>query len=203
MGKQRLIKNWKKIYEFKSERKSFIKHYSKNMHPFCSIFHQWTFQEKSRNTWYRSHSNWPTNQAQQCLKTTSNGTFSTNSTSTSSLTQCRVVCERTSRRLWNLEEISFRIVLQNEDPNQLGAGVEVLAARQNIQIHPQRQRIPQTQQYSKSYSAQTISVLRKNLAFSMDVSMPSADPNYKLNPNIYFNNSDLFSLLSRNIDILP
>jgi len=36
----------------------------------------------------------------------------------------------------------------------------------------------------------------------MDVTVPSADPKYKLH-KIYFNNSDLFSLLSRNIDILP
>lgn len=37
----------------------------------------------------------------------------------------------------------------------------------------------------------------------MDVNLPPTDHKYQLNPNIYFNNSDLFSLLSRNIDILP
>lgn len=38
----------------------------------------------------------------------------------------------------------------------------------------------------------------------MDVNMPCMEQqNYKVNPNIYFNNSDLFSLLSRNVDILP
>ena len=37
----------------------------------------------------------------------------------------------------------------------------------------------------------------------MDVNMPSIDLKGDLNPNIYFNNSDLFSLLSRNMDILP
>ena len=37
----------------------------------------------------------------------------------------------------------------------------------------------------------------------MDVNMPSIDNNQPLNKNIYFNNSDLFSLLSRNTDILP
>lgn len=37
----------------------------------------------------------------------------------------------------------------------------------------------------------------------MDVNMPPTDAKYELNPNIYLNNSDLFSLLSRNIDILP
>lgn len=37
----------------------------------------------------------------------------------------------------------------------------------------------------------------------MDVNLPPTDHKYELNPNIYFNNSDLFSLLSRNMDILP
>ena len=37
----------------------------------------------------------------------------------------------------------------------------------------------------------------------MDVNMPSLEDKYVINPNIYFNNSDLFSLLSRNVDILP
>jgi hypothetical protein len=37
----------------------------------------------------------------------------------------------------------------------------------------------------------------------MDVNLPSGDDKYKLNSNIYFNNSELFSLLSRNLDILP
>ena len=46
-------------------------------------------------------------------------------------------------------------------------------------------------------------VLRKNVTFAMDVSLPSTDPKYHPNANFYFNNSDLFSLLSRNVDILP
>lgn len=37
----------------------------------------------------------------------------------------------------------------------------------------------------------------------MDVNLPPTDQNYQLNHDIYFNNSDLFSLLSRHIDILP
>lgn len=53
------------------------------------------------------------------------------------------------------------------------------------------------------YTAQTISVLRKNIPYAMDVNLPCTDEKYKPNSNIYFNNSDLFSLLSRNIDILP
>lgn len=52
-------------------------------------------------------------------------------------------------------------------------------------------------------TAQTISVLRKNITHTMDVTLPCQDNNYQLNSNIYFNNSDLFSLLSRNMDILP
>jgi energy-converting hydrogenase A subunit M len=37
----------------------------------------------------------------------------------------------------------------------------------------------------------------------MDVSLPCTDIKYTPNANFYFNNSDLFSLLSRNLDILP
>jgi hypothetical protein len=37
----------------------------------------------------------------------------------------------------------------------------------------------------------------------MDVNLPCTSEKEKLNFDIYFNNSDLFSLLSRNIDILP
>ena len=33
--------------------------------------------------------------------------------------------------------------------------------------------------------------------------MPCTDQKFNVEPNIYFNNSDLFSLLSKNIDILP
>ena len=33
--------------------------------------------------------------------------------------------------------------------------------------------------------------------------MPQIDDKYVVNPQTYFNNSDLFSLLSRHIDILP
>ncbi len=81
--------------------------------------------------------------------------------------------------------------------------MEVLAAGEDFQIDSQRQGISQAQQYFSIDEAQTIQVLRKNLAFSMDINMPSTDHNYTLNHDIYFNNSDLFSLLSRNLDILP
>lgn len=37
----------------------------------------------------------------------------------------------------------------------------------------------------------------------MDVNMPNIEHKESVNSNIYFNNSDLFSLLSRNLDILP
>ena len=51
-------------------------------------------------------------------------------------------------------------------------------------------------------NTQTISVLRRNVNFSMDVGLPP--PNQSYTPHkIYFNNSDLFSLLSRHIDVLP
>lgn len=37
----------------------------------------------------------------------------------------------------------------------------------------------------------------------MDVSLPSNPDKFKVSSNIYLNNSDLFSTLSRNFDILP
>ena len=56
---------------------------------------------------------------------------------------------------------------------------------------------------SPKFNTQTTTVLKRNLAFSMDVNMPSLEHKSDVNANIYFNNSDLFSLLSRNVDILP
>ena len=51
-------------------------------------------------------------------------------------------------------------------------------------------------------NTQTISVLRRNVNFSMDVGMPPANQGYSPH-KIYFNNSDIFSLLSRHLDVLP
>ena len=51
-------------------------------------------------------------------------------------------------------------------------------------------------------SAQTIAVLKKNMTYSMDINLPYHHQHLKL-ANPYFHNSDLFSLLSRNMDILP
>ena len=53
-------------------------------------------------------------------------------------------------------------------------------------------------------SAQTTTTqIRKNLVYTMDVAMPYNPDQRRQIENLYFNNSDLFSLLSRNIDILP
>jgi hypothetical protein len=46
-------------------------------------------------------------------------------------------------------------------------------------------------------------MIRKNLPYTMDVLMPSESKSYKPAENLTFANSDVFSLLSRNIDILP
>lgn len=46
-------------------------------------------------------------------------------------------------------------------------------------------------------------MIRKNLPYTMDVSMLPENKSYKLPENILFANSDVFSLLSRNVDILP
>lgn len=37
----------------------------------------------------------------------------------------------------------------------------------------------------------------------MDVGLPNNPDKNKISPNVYLNNSDLFSTLSRNFDILP
>jgi hypothetical protein len=46
-------------------------------------------------------------------------------------------------------------------------------------------------------------MIRKNLPYTMDVLMLPENKAYKPNESIVFANSDVFSLLSRNIDILP
>jgi hypothetical protein len=46
-------------------------------------------------------------------------------------------------------------------------------------------------------------MIRKNLPYTMDVLMLPENKAYKPSENIVFANSDVFSLLSRNIDILP
>ena len=91
------------------------------------------------------------------------------------------------------------------DPNtdQLRIGVEIWPFGEDIQGNSQGQRVSQAQQYLLINAAQTITVLKRNMAFAMDVNMPELESKYVINPNIYFNNSDLFSLLSRNVDILP
>ena len=46
-------------------------------------------------------------------------------------------------------------------------------------------------------------MIKKNLPYTMDVLMLPENKAYKPSENIVFVNSDVFSLLSRNIDILP
>jgi hypothetical protein len=46
-------------------------------------------------------------------------------------------------------------------------------------------------------------MIKKNLPYAMDVLMLPENKGYKLTENIVFANSDVFSLLSRNFDILP
>ena len=46
-------------------------------------------------------------------------------------------------------------------------------------------------------------MIRKNLPYTMDILMLPENKVYKPSENIVFANSDVFSLLSRNIDILP
>lgn len=45
--------------------------------------------------------------------------------------------------------------------------------------------------------------LKKNIIYTMDVGL-TANPDFNTSlPQVILNNSDLFSLLSRNVDILP
>lgn len=46
-------------------------------------------------------------------------------------------------------------------------------------------------------------MIKRNLPYTMDVLMLPENKLYKPNENIVFANSDVFSLLSRNYDILP
>jgi hypothetical protein len=46
-------------------------------------------------------------------------------------------------------------------------------------------------------------MIKKNLPYTMDVLMLPENKAYKPSESIVFVNSDVFSLLSRNIDILP
>jgi len=41
------------------------------------------------------------------------------------------------------------------------------------------------------------------MTYSMDINLPYYNKHVFTDKNVYFNNSDLFSLLSRNMDILP
>ena len=45
--------------------------------------------------------------------------------------------------------------------------------------------------------------LKKNIIYSMDVNIPFNPDKEKPQSSIYLNNSDIFSTLSRNADILP
>lgn len=56
---------------------------------------------------------------------------------------------------------------------------------------------------SPKLNTQTLTQLKKNIIYSMDVGLPNNPDKNKLLSNIYLNNSDLFSTLSRNFDILP
>lgn len=46
-------------------------------------------------------------------------------------------------------------------------------------------------------------MIKKNLPYAMDVLMLPENKAYRPSENLVFANSDVFSLLSRNIDILP
>jgi len=46
-------------------------------------------------------------------------------------------------------------------------------------------------------------IIKKNLSYTMDVLLPADNKSYQPSEAVYFSNSDLFSLLSRNADILP
>jgi hypothetical protein len=56
---------------------------------------------------------------------------------------------------------------------------------------------------SPKLNTQTLTQLKKNIIYSMDVGLQNNPDKSKNSPNIYLNNSDLFSTLSRNFDILP
>lgn len=56
---------------------------------------------------------------------------------------------------------------------------------------------------SPKLNTQTLTQLKKNIIYSMDVGLPNNPDKSKISSNIYLNNSDLFSTLSRNFDILP
>jgi hypothetical protein len=56
---------------------------------------------------------------------------------------------------------------------------------------------------SPKLNTQTLTQLKKNIIYSMDVGLPNNPDKSKVSANIYLNNSDLFSTLSRNFDILP
>lgn len=55
---------------------------------------------------------------------------------------------------------------------------------------------------SPKLNTQTLTQLKKNIIYTMDVNVPFNSDKNKTAP-VYLNNSDLFSTLSRNIDILP
>ena len=55
---------------------------------------------------------------------------------------------------------------------------------------------------SPKLNTQTLTQLKKNIIYTMDVSIPF-NPDKAHSNLIYLNNSDLFSTLSRNVDILP
>jgi len=56
---------------------------------------------------------------------------------------------------------------------------------------------------SPKLNTQTMTQLKKNIIYTMDVGLTSNPDFNTALPQIVLNNSDLFSLLSRNIDILP
>ena len=56
---------------------------------------------------------------------------------------------------------------------------------------------------SPKLNTQTMTQLKKNLIYTMDVGLTQNPDTDKPISNIVLNNSDLFSLLSRNMDILP
>ena len=56
---------------------------------------------------------------------------------------------------------------------------------------------------SPKLNTQTLTQIKKNIIYSMDVSLPNNPDKSKISSSVYLNNSDLFSTLSRNFDILP
>jgi hypothetical protein len=53
------------------------------------------------------------------------------------------------------------------------------------------------------YTAHATSQIRKNIIHSLTVTLPSTPEGYQSNDSVDFNNSDMFSLISRNIDLVP